>query len=103
MATKGTAWVIRRSTDLVPYLMFMAVRELWAATELAPPPHPADGSAGQPTGTGMTSSLSAYPLIREPGQAPAAAQPSALRLMTRLAAPPVPASALRTPGRRADT
>ena len=64
MATKGTAWVIRRSTDLVPYLMFMAVRELWAATELAPPPHADDGSAGQTTGTGMTSSLSAYPLIR---------------------------------------
>ena len=60
MATKGTAWVIRRSTDLVPYLMFMAVRELWAATELAPPPRPAgDGSAGQTTGTGMTGSLSA--------------------------------------------
>ena len=57
MATKGTAWVIRRSTDLVPYLMFMAVRELWTATELAPPPHPADdGSAGQTTGTGMTGS-----------------------------------------------
>jgi len=29
MATKGTAWVIRRSTDLVPYLMFMGLRELW--------------------------------------------------------------------------
>jgi lysophospholipase L1-like esterase len=27
MATKGTAWVLRRSVDLVPYLLFMAVRE----------------------------------------------------------------------------
>ena len=30
MATKGTAWVLRRSTDLVPYLLTMAVREMWA-------------------------------------------------------------------------
>lgn len=28
MATKGTAWVIRRSTDLVPYLLAMAAAEL---------------------------------------------------------------------------
>jgi lysophospholipase L1-like esterase len=28
MATKGTAWVIRRSTDMVPYLLAMAAREL---------------------------------------------------------------------------
>jgi lysophospholipase L1-like esterase len=28
MATKGTAWVLRRSTDLVPYLLAMAVAEL---------------------------------------------------------------------------
>ena len=103
MATKGTAWVIRRSTDLVPSLMFMAVRELWAATELAPPPRPADdGSAGQTTGTGITGSLSAA------GPAPAAAQPRCLA--------PVQVHgqrgedgdhglglALRTPGRRADT
>jgi hypothetical protein len=27
MATKGTAWVVRRSTDLVPGLLAMAVRE----------------------------------------------------------------------------
>jgi len=30
MATKGTAWVLRRSTDLVPYLILMAAREIWA-------------------------------------------------------------------------
>jgi len=29
MATKGTAWVLRRCTDLVPYLVFMALRECW--------------------------------------------------------------------------
>jgi len=28
MATKGTAWVLRRSTDLVPYLIAMAAAEL---------------------------------------------------------------------------
>ena len=30
MATKGTKWLLRRSVDLIPYLMFMAVRE-WLA------------------------------------------------------------------------
>ena len=29
MATKGTVWVVRRSTDLVPSLLAMAVRELF--------------------------------------------------------------------------
>jgi lysophospholipase L1-like esterase len=28
MATKGTAWVLRRSTDLIPYLLAMAAAEL---------------------------------------------------------------------------
>jgi lysophospholipase L1-like esterase len=28
MATKGTAWVVRRSTDLVPYLLTMAAAEM---------------------------------------------------------------------------
>jgi len=28
LATKGTAWVVRRSTDLVPYLLAMAARDL---------------------------------------------------------------------------
>jgi hypothetical protein len=27
MATKGTKWVLRRCTDLLPYLVAMAVRE----------------------------------------------------------------------------
>jgi len=29
MATKGTAWLLRRSTDLVPYLAVMAIKETW--------------------------------------------------------------------------
>ena len=29
MATKGTGWVLRRCTDLVPYLLYMAIRECW--------------------------------------------------------------------------
>jgi lysophospholipase L1-like esterase len=31
MATKGTLWVLRRSTDLVPALLALAVREKWLA------------------------------------------------------------------------
>ena len=27
MATKGTKWFLRRSVDLIPYLLFMAARE----------------------------------------------------------------------------
>ncbi len=30
LATKGTAWVLRRSTDLVPGLVALAIRERWA-------------------------------------------------------------------------
>ena len=29
MATKGTVWVLRRSVDLVPYLIAMAAKEVW--------------------------------------------------------------------------
>ncbi|HXP20408.1 MAG TPA: SGNH/GDSL hydrolase family protein [Streptosporangiaceae bacterium] len=29
LSTKGTGWVLRRSTDLVPYLLAMAAREIW--------------------------------------------------------------------------
>jgi lysophospholipase L1-like esterase len=50
MATKGTAWVIRRSTDLVPYLVLMGIRELWAGGGPEPPARRADdGSAGRTT------------------------------------------------------
>jgi len=40
MATKGTAWVLRRSTDLLPFLLFMAVRECWPGLgpHAQPPP-----------------------------------------------------------------
>jgi hypothetical protein len=47
MATKGTAWVLRRSTDLVPSLLAMAVME-WRA--------------------GRSPDLAAGPDIRIPGQ-----------------------------------
>lgn len=33
MATKGTAWLLRRSTDLVPALVGLAVREWWTARD----------------------------------------------------------------------
>jgi len=33
LATKGTAWVLRRSTDLVPGLLAMAVRDWWAGAD----------------------------------------------------------------------
>ncbi len=41
MATKGTAWVVRRSTDLVPYLVAMSVREMWTRRH-EPDPGPPD-------------------------------------------------------------
>jgi hypothetical protein len=47
MATKGTGWVLRRSTDLVPYLLAMAVREWWAGSGSAPGA-PAPGAQGAP-------------------------------------------------------
>ena len=44
MATKGTAWVLRRSTDLVPYLLAMAAREMWTGRGEAGPLPEADGA-----------------------------------------------------------
>ena len=35
MATKGTAWLLRRSTDLVPALLGLAVRDWWSARDEA--------------------------------------------------------------------
>jgi lysophospholipase L1-like esterase len=35
MATKGTAWVLRRSIDLVPGLLAMAIREWWSGEQPA--------------------------------------------------------------------
>ena len=37
MATRGTAWLLRRSVDLVPYLLFITVRD-WFADDPAPEP-----------------------------------------------------------------
>jgi len=37
MATKGTAWLIRRSTDLVPALVALAVREMLTADDAEEP------------------------------------------------------------------
>ena len=57
MATKGTGWVIRRSTDLVPYLLFMGLRELWATSSLEEAPSPrGDDGVGPPAGTGVAAS-----------------------------------------------
>ena len=36
LATAGMLWLLRRSTDLVPYLLAMAVREWWAGPEPVP-------------------------------------------------------------------
>jgi lysophospholipase L1-like esterase len=52
MATKGTRWVLRRCTDLLPYLLAMAVREYFRAPgpepagPPAPPALPVPGAAG---------------------------------------------------------
>jgi lysophospholipase L1-like esterase len=45
MATKGTAWVLRRCTDLVPYLLAMAAKEWWSSMRAR--------SAGQPGGLAL--------------------------------------------------
>ena len=57
MATKGTGWVVRRSTALVPYLLFVGLRELWATAGLDEPPGPrGDDGAGQTADTGVAGS-----------------------------------------------
>jgi lysophospholipase L1-like esterase len=57
MATKGTGWVVRRSIDMVPYLLFMGLRELWATSSLDDPPSPrGDDGVGRPAGTGVAGS-----------------------------------------------
>jgi len=51
MATKGTAWFLRRSIDLIPYMLFMAAREAliqpreWAAEPMPAWAHPLAGDA----------------------------------------------------------
>jgi hypothetical protein len=60
MATKGTKWFLRRSVDLIPYLLFMAAREAltvpkdWAsaasATSATPVAPVASGASGAGVG-----------------------------------------------------
>ncbi|MFY9862264.1 MAG: hypothetical protein WAK58_00485, partial [Trebonia sp.] len=60
MATKGTKWFLRRSVDLIPYLLFMAAREAltaprdWASAASATPVVPvASGAAGAAGAAGV--------------------------------------------------
>jgi lysophospholipase L1-like esterase len=55
MATRGVAWMVRRSVDLIPYLLFMTVREWFARSgthddEVTDYPGPAAdaGRSGEP-------------------------------------------------------
>jgi lysophospholipase L1-like esterase len=56
MATKGTRWFLRRSVDLIPQLLFMALMEtlLWSGPDrqdrdlIGPPPEPFFGGATPP-------------------------------------------------------
>jgi hypothetical protein len=49
MATKGTRWFLRRSVDLIPYMLFMAAREaLTAPREWPAPLGPAGPSPAWP-------------------------------------------------------
>jgi hypothetical protein len=53
MATKGTSWCLRRSIDLIPYLLFTAAREAliepreWAAEPWATSSRAAFEGAGE--------------------------------------------------------
>jgi len=51
MATKGTVWVARRSTDLVPCLLSMAFEEWRAGRALPEPEHEAEIAAERETAT----------------------------------------------------
>ena len=60
LATKGTAWVLRRSTDLVPGLVAMALRECWPGPgpqpQVVPPlllPEPVTAEPGPGPETGV--------------------------------------------------
>jgi lysophospholipase L1-like esterase len=55
LATKGTAWVLRRSTDLVPRLFAMAFREWWYGPDADPadPGGPGGAQAPHPAGAGI--------------------------------------------------
>src|SRR5215468_976780 len=78
MATKGTAWVLRRSTDLLPYLLVMALRECWpgAGPQAQPPaPRTAEPAATEPAATEPAAALP--PAAELPATELAAAEPAA--------------------------
>jgi hypothetical protein len=54
LATKGTAWVLRRSIDLVPGLLALAIREWWAGHH---PDQAAIVSGAPPDGIGVTATM----------------------------------------------
>jgi lysophospholipase L1-like esterase len=54
MATKGTAWVARRSTDLVPCLLSMAFAEWRAGRAMPEPEHEAEVAAARETAAGAS-------------------------------------------------
>ena len=86
MATKGTAWVLRRSTDLLPYLLVMALRECW----------PGAGPQAQPPAPRTAEPAATEPAATEPAAAlPPAAEPAATELAaTELAATELAATEL---------
>jgi lysophospholipase L1-like esterase len=53
LATKGTAWVLRRSIDLVPGLLALAIRERWSS-EAPDPSVTVPGAPRDVTGPGAT-------------------------------------------------
>lgn len=52
MATKGTAWVVKRSTDMVPYLLALAARELFGTGSGTQPAAQGDGEPDHDLGLG---------------------------------------------------
>jgi hypothetical protein len=54
LATKGTAWVLRRSIDLVPGLLALAIREWWSAQR---PDRDAIGAGATPEPIGSTATM----------------------------------------------
>ena len=54
LATKGTAWVLRRSIDLVPGLLALAIREWWSAQR---PDRDVAGSSAALDVTGSTATM----------------------------------------------
>lgn len=67
MATKGTAWVLRRCTDLVPCLAAMAARELWRGPEALDLTEQAVAGVAEP---GHDESPFVQPLVQRGGDHP---------------------------------